>query len=232
MSWSRPLQSWIKLARSVGVVDGGDHAEHERRGGVRARPPVAGLYVDVGHRLGHEGVEVRPALLRRGSGGRAAPLLDHPEAPPALLVLRVGIRAERDRVERRAAAEADVGVPDRAVVVANPEHQVRAGPDRSRAASRRAPAPTSAPPRARCATGLRPAAGSARSSNRRAARAPAFARGHSRPVTLAPRGGGRGSRTESRWRARGAGRAGSGWRDRSARSDRGRHRSRACPRRP
>ena len=108
LSSSGPLQSMIS---SRCRPDGATSRSGRTRTGEPRVGAVHQLFVSMSTagRLRQERVDVGPAV-RRASGARARTFLDDPKAPSGLLVRRA-VRAERDRLEQRAQAEADVGVP-------------------------------------------------------------------------------------------------------------------------
>src|SRR5581483_4299404 len=89
---------------AVGVLSAHDQAGHERRPGIRAGEPVAGLDVDERDRLGNEPVEIEPLPVLGGLKDELGTVLDHPELPARLLIR--ASRAERDRLEQGAVTEA------------------------------------------------------------------------------------------------------------------------------
>ena len=98
--------------------------------GMRRGEPVARLEVDERDGCGDEARRVDPPVSRSPSAGQLGALLDDAEAPARPHVLAAG--PERERLERAAEAEADVGVPVRAVG-ADSQDEMRSRP-RSRPA--------------------------------------------------------------------------------------------------
>ena len=70
-----------RLTSPVAAVHGGDQTKHERRPRVGARPPVAHLDVDPRHRLGHEPVDVEPAVGAERLQHELPAVADHAEGP-------------------------------------------------------------------------------------------------------------------------------------------------------
>ena len=74
-----------------------------------------------------EPVDVGPAARAARLQHELGTVLDHPKAPARLLVQRVRIGAEGDRIEQRAQAKASVRMPLFAIAVGDPQHEVPGG---------------------------------------------------------------------------------------------------------